>query len=72
MSEAERRSIDSCLAFHSAPTLLGVKCANLISFDIHEGTIAESKQWRQEKDLWQCSFADAAGVHLYIYATRKC
>ena len=41
MSEVERRSIDSDLAFHSAPTLLGVKCANLISFDMCEGTIAE-------------------------------
>ena len=41
MSEVERGSIDSVLAFHSAPTLMGVKCANLISFDMCEGTIAE-------------------------------
>jgi hypothetical protein len=41
MSESERRNIDNTLAFHSAPTLLGVKCANLISFDTHEQTIAE-------------------------------
>jgi len=41
MSEVERRSIDSVLAFHSAPTLLGVKCANLISFDRNERTMAE-------------------------------
>ncbi len=41
MSEAERRNIDSVLAFHSAPTLLGVKCANLISFDMCEETITE-------------------------------
>lgn len=41
MSEVERRSIDSVLAFHSAPTLLGVKCANLISFDMCEETITE-------------------------------
>ena len=44
MSEAERRSIDSGLAFHSAPTLLGVKCANLISFDLREEAIAEYLQ----------------------------
>ena len=44
MSEAERRSIDSCLALHSAPTLLGVKCANLISFDLREEAIAEYLQ----------------------------
>ncbi|WP_294413776.1 DUF3793 family protein [uncultured Ruminococcus sp.] len=41
MSELERRSIDNDLAFHSAPTLLGVKCANLISFDRNERTMAE-------------------------------
>jgi hypothetical protein len=41
MSEAERLKLDSVLAFHSAPTLLGVKCANLISFDRNENTIAE-------------------------------
>ncbi|WP_295076825.1 DUF3793 family protein [Ruminococcus sp.] len=41
MSEVERRSIDKDIAFHSAPTLMGVKCANLISFDMCEGTIAE-------------------------------
>ena len=41
MSELERRSIDNTIAFHSAPTLLGVKCANLISFDRNERTMAE-------------------------------
>lgn len=41
MSEAERHELDSTFAFHSAPTLLGVKCANLISFDINECTLLE-------------------------------
>ena len=41
MSELERKSIDNVFAFHSAPTLLGVKCANLISFDRNEFTISE-------------------------------
>ncbi|MBR6071010.1 MAG: DUF3793 family protein [Ruminococcus sp.] len=41
MSEVERRNIDNALAFHGAPTLLGVKCANLISFDMCEENIAE-------------------------------
>ena len=41
MSEVERKDIDSVLAFHGAPTLLGVKCANLISFDMCEDTITE-------------------------------
>lgn len=41
MSERERRSLDSLMAFHSAPTLLGLKCASLISFDRSEDTMAE-------------------------------
>lgn len=41
MSEIERRAIENDLAFHSAPTLLGVKCANLISFDMSDRTISE-------------------------------
>ena len=49
MSEAERRSIDSVLAFHGAPTLLGAKCANLISFDMNERTMAEYLQDFAEK-----------------------
>ena len=41
MSEKERYEIDRDIAFHSAPTLLGIKCANLISFDRSETAIAE-------------------------------
>ena len=41
MYEVERISIDNDIAFHSAPTLLGVKCANLISFDKNEQTLTE-------------------------------
>ena len=41
MSEVERKNIDSVLAFQGAPTLLGVKCANLISFDRKECTMSE-------------------------------
>lgn len=41
MSETEKLEIDSTFAFHSAPTLLGVKCANLISFDTDEDTMSE-------------------------------
>ena len=41
MSELERCELDSELALHTAPTLLGVKCANLISFARSEETIAE-------------------------------
>ena len=41
MSEVERLEIDSTLAFHSAPTLLGVKCANLISLNMNDRTMSE-------------------------------
>ena len=41
MSEVERRNIENVMAFHSAPTLLGVKCANLISFDMNERVMLE-------------------------------
>lgn len=34
MSEYERKRFEEMLAFHSAPTLLGVKCANL--FAVHQ------------------------------------
>jgi len=41
MSEVERRRIDSDIAFHGAPTLMRVKCANLISIDRNEAETAE-------------------------------
>ena len=36
MSEHERQSFERTLAVHSAPTLLGIKCANLISAAIEK------------------------------------
>ena len=36
MSELERQSFERTLAVHSAPTLLGIKCANLISVAVNE------------------------------------
>ena len=44
MSEAEHRNIDSILAFHGAPTLLGVKCANLVSFNRERHVLSEYLQ----------------------------
>lgn len=49
MSEVERMNIDNLMAFHSAPTLLGVKCANLISFDMSECGISEYLREFSEK-----------------------
>lgn len=40
MSLTEYRSFGHKLAFHSAPTLLGIKCANLISLSAEEFNIA--------------------------------
>ncbi|MBP0974974.1 MAG: DUF3793 family protein [Oscillospiraceae bacterium] len=36
MSELERRGFEHTLAFHTAPTLLGIKCANLLSIAMDE------------------------------------
>ena len=55
MSEAERLKLDKVLAFHSAPTLLGVKCANLISFDMNENTMSEYLREFADK-LSDCGF----------------
>lgn len=49
MSEAERYEIDADIAFYSAPTLLGVKCANLISLDRNESTMKEYLRFFTEK-----------------------
>jgi hypothetical protein len=35
MSELQRQSLERTLAVHSAPTLLGIKCANLISVQLN-------------------------------------
>jgi len=63
MSEQERLEIDSTFAFHSAPTLLGVKCANLISFNMNESTMSE----------YLCEFTDKlSGSGLCAKQLCKC
>lgn len=44
MSELERQSFERTLAVHSAPTLLGIKCANLISVAIDECDMCDYRQ----------------------------
>ncbi len=44
MSELERRSIEHTLAVHSAPALLDIKCANLISVSIDESDMYDYRQ----------------------------
>ena len=76
MSEEERLEIDSTFAFHSAPTLLGVKCANLISFNMNERTMSEYLREFADKlsgsGLCANSSANAESVHLSISTMRKC
>lgn len=45
MSEFQRQSLERTLAVHSAPTLLGIKCANLISVAMDTGDV---RGYRQE------------------------
>ena len=72
MSEVERRSIDIVLAFHGAPALLGVKCANLVSFDRNESTMTEYLQEFKRK-LSRCGLCAVqlcrcrARTLVYIY-----
>lgn len=44
MSEHENRNFSQKLAFHTAPTLLGIKCANLISLSANEFNIEEQSR----------------------------
>ena len=69
MSELERRSFEHTLAVHSAPTLLGIKCANLISAAIEASDICdfrqefESRSRLQMRVLCQCRERQL----LYVY-----
>ena len=44
MSEFQRQNLEHTLAVHSAPTLLGIKCANLISVAIDECDMCDYTQ----------------------------
>ncbi len=44
MSEFQRQSFERTLAVHSAPTLLGIKCANLISAAIEASDMCDYRQ----------------------------
>ena len=69
MSELERRSFEHTLAVHSAPALLGIKCANLISAAIDASDICdyrqefESRSNLQMRVLCQCHERQL----LYVY-----
>lgn len=39
MTEIERTELERCLAMHTAPTLMGVKCASLVSVRVSDETV---------------------------------
>ena len=45
MSENDKMKFDRMLAFHSAPTLLGVKCANLFAVDQNDYRLCELENY---------------------------
>ena len=60
MSELERKNFERTLAVHSAPALLGIKCANLFSAAVREDDMHdyrqefESRSGLQMRVLCQC------------------
>lgn len=72
MSEKDQRKFEKMLAFHSAPTLLGVKCANLFAVDQTELSARDIKQFFGSKDALKglsvrslCSCNKRALVYVY-------
>ena len=63
MSEHDRQKFEKILAFHSAPTLLGVKCANLISIDQTDFNMYELERFLK---------AHPAFAHLSVRFLCKC
>lgn len=69
MSEFQRRSFERTLAVHSAPTLLGIKCANLISVAMDTGDVYgyrqefENRSGLQMRVLCRCR----ERMLLYVY-----
>ena len=76
MSESENHSFEKLLAFHTAPTLLGIKCGSLISVKPSKYAVNEYKgiferklksQGLKMKVLCQCS----ERVLVYVYNEKK-
>lgn len=54
MSEHDRKKFEQMLAFHSAPTLLGVKCANLFAVKQTELSISDIESYFCGQTALQC------------------
>lgn len=69
MSELERQSFERTLAVHSAPTLLGIKCANLISVAMDERDMREYQQEFENRSGMQmlvlCQCRDRCLLYVY-------
>ena len=69
MSVFERKGLESTLAQHTAPTLMGIKCANLISVPINEKRLKpylkrfEQKSFLKMRVLCRCE----KKILLYVY-----
>lgn len=69
MSEHERQSFERTLAVHSAPTLLGIKCANLISVALDEQNMHDFRQEFESRSGLQmrvlCECRDRRLLYVY-------
>ena len=69
MSELQRQSFERTLAVHSAPTLLGIKCANLISVAMDEGELLSYQhEFESRSGLKMCVLCKCRERQLlYVY-----
>ncbi len=64
MSECDRKKFEQMLAFHSAPTLLGVKCANLFAVKQTELSISDIEGYFH-------SYTALKGLHVHVMCRCK-
>lgn len=54
MSDQDRKKFEQMLAFHSAPTLLGVKCANLFAVNQTELSLSDIEGYFRSRPALSC------------------
>ncbi len=72
MSECDRKRLEQMLAFHSAPTLLGVKCANLFAVNQTELSLSDIESYFKNQSALRslsvrflCRCNDRALLYVY-------
>lgn len=72
MSECDRKKFEQMLAFHSAPTLLGVKCANLFAVKQSELSVYDIEEYFRNNTILQslsvhvmCKCRERALLYVY-------